>query len=356
MTRLEQLGRDVLEFGAGPALGEMPRSTLEDKLQNGPTAAHRIEEVHTPVNLAYLTCTTGTSAFQNLVGVTWQELPRRAEAGERALLRAGVRPGDRVLITYPPLAGVFSRRVFDRLELSVSFIPRPSRDALLAALGTARPRAVIGESSFLRAALVDAGRLGVREELPENLIFLAAGSPLDPRLEEEAARLRGAAVHDLYGCQEFGWLCLDGAPLREDVVLWDSGRADGRRHLIVGGLPTGDCFLTRRSGGAERVLTPTRERAYPEAETWILAAPVRDLSTAARTARTVLRLKGRVVRVDPGCACRAERTRLRLALPGQPECLELSGPEQTALFDDLLEAQKAYQREARTDPVWNKSC
>ena len=28
----------------------------------------------------------------------------------------------------------------------------------------------------------------------------------------------------------------------------------------------------------------------------------------------------------------------------------------TRMFDDLLEAQRAYQREAKTDPVWSKSC
>ncbi|MFQ9936695.1 MAG: hypothetical protein ACLRXQ_12685 [Phascolarctobacterium faecium] len=40
---------------------------MADKGIAGPTAAHVIEDVHTPLNLAYLTFTTGTSAFQNIV-------------------------------------------------------------------------------------------------------------------------------------------------------------------------------------------------------------------------------------------------------------------------------------------------
>lgn len=357
MTQMEHMYQDVLEFGSGPTLEQMPRNTLQDKLLCGPTAAHRIEEVHTPVNLAYLTCTTGSSAFQNLVGVTWQELPRRVETGKRALSRAGILLGSKVLVSYPPLVSVFSRHVFDELALSVSFIPRPSRDALLAALGSQRPDAVIGESSFLRAALVDAQRLNILNELPENLTFLAAGSPLDPQLSEEVAKLSGASVHDLYGCQEFGWLCLDGKPLRDDILLWDDGQPDHRKHLLVGGLPTGDRILTRLCcDGTERVLTQTRVRAQVEPEVWIMASTVQDRSTALRAARTILRIKGKIVRVHPDCVFRAEQTLLHVSIPGSPARLELEGPNQTGMFDDLMEAQKAYQREAKTDPVWNKPC
>lgn len=356
MAALEELRRDLLSFGGGPTLAEMPCCTLSDKGLDGPTAAHRVEEVHTPVNFAYLTCTTGSSAFQNIVGVTWQELDARVEAGKRALALAGLTPGSRLLITYPPLVSVFSKRVFDEMDIHVSFILRPSRDALLVALGTEKPDAVIGESSFLRAALVDAQRLGVMGELPENLSLIAAGSPLDSQLEEEAGKLRGAHVHDLYGCQEFGWLCLDGVPLREDIVFWDSGRPDRRRHLIVGGLPTGDCFLTRERDGGTQILTPSRRRAQGELEVTVLAAAVSDPETAARAARTILRIKAKVVCVSKQCVYRAAYTVLRISDPDSGAGVELEGPVQTKLFDDLLEAQKAYQREARTDPVWNKPC
>ena len=126
MTPIEQMQQDLLSFGSGPTLAEMPRSTLEAKGLDGPTAAHRIEEIHTPVNFAYLTCTTGSSAFQNIVGVTWQELPERIEAGKRALTFAGILPGSKVLITYPPLVSVFSNQCLEQAGVSVCFIPRPA--------------------------------------------------------------------------------------------------------------------------------------------------------------------------------------------------------------------------------------
>ena len=357
MGLLSQLQEELREFGSGPTLEEMPRCTLKDKGLDGPTAAHRIEEIHTPYNYAYLTCTTGSSAFQNLVGVTRQELPARIAAGKTALERAGLKPGDTLLITYPPLVSVFSREALDGFGVRVEFILRPSRDALLAALGSLKPAAVLGESSFLRAALVDAGRLGVLGELPENLILIAAGSPLDPELKTEAERIPGARVHDLYGCQEFGWLCLDGAPLREDVVLFDTGRADGRLCLLAGGLPTGDCFLTReRPDGSCVILTPTRRRAAQEPEVTVLASTAADPETVRRTARTILRGKAKIVRVSPDVHCRADATELLVTAPDTGAELRLQGPEKTALFDALLAAQMAYQREARTDPVWNKPC
>ncbi|HCL5072350.1 TPA: acyl carrier protein, partial [Salmonella enterica] len=63
-----------------PSLEEMPRRTLVEKGIAGPTAAHVIEEIHTPLNLALVTFTTGSSAFQNIVGVTYSELPLRVAA------------------------------------------------------------------------------------------------------------------------------------------------------------------------------------------------------------------------------------------------------------------------------------
>lgn len=76
-----------------PSFSEMPRRTLADKGIAGPTAAHVIEEIHTPLNLAMVTFTTGSSAFQNIVGVTWCELPLRTEAGKRVLQGCGVTTG-----------------------------------------------------------------------------------------------------------------------------------------------------------------------------------------------------------------------------------------------------------------------
>ena len=173
-----ELRRALLEFGTGPLLAEMPRRTLADKGIAGPTAAHVIEELHTPLNLAYTTFTTGTTAFQTPVGVTWQELPDRAAAGVRALERCGVPRGAELLVTYPPLVNVFSRQALEEYGSKARFILRPSRDALLAELCSGA-RFVVGESSFLRAALQDAHRLGLSRELPENLVLIAAGTPLE---------------------------------------------------------------------------------------------------------------------------------------------------------------------------------
>ena len=99
----------------------MPRKTLADKGIAGPTAAHTIEEVHTPLNLAYLTFTTGSSAFQNIVGITFAELPARVKASFTVLERAGLKAGDRVLVTYPPLVNVFSGEAFKKYGLQWDF-------------------------------------------------------------------------------------------------------------------------------------------------------------------------------------------------------------------------------------------
>ena len=357
MEPLAELRRTLLEYGTGPLLSEMPRRTLADKGIAGPTAAHYIEELHTPLNLAYVTFTTGTSAFQTPVGVTWQELPARSAAGIRALEGCGVPRGETLLVTYPPLVNVFSRNALERAGVTARFILRPSRDALLVALCEGS-RFVVGESSFLRAALQDARRMGLSAGLPENLVLIAAGTPLDPELAGEAARLPGAVVHDLYGCQEFGWLVLDGVPLRPDVVLCADPEEEARYHLLAGGIPTGDCFLLgahplNRQGA---LCTHTRVRSPLELETTLLAGSVSSRETALRAARTILRLKSRVVRVAPDYVCGAEQTRLAVGPPGGQPLLELEGPEQTRMADDLLEAQRQYQRQAKTDPVWRKTC
>ena len=51
---LEILSAGVATAGRAPTIQEMPRRTLVDKGANGPTAAHVIEEVHTPLNYAYI--------------------------------------------------------------------------------------------------------------------------------------------------------------------------------------------------------------------------------------------------------------------------------------------------------------
>ena len=356
MDQLDAMREMIRSFGSGPLLEEMPRNTLEDKGIAGPTAAHRIEELHTPLNFAYLTCTTGSSAFQNLVGITQQELPARVEAGKRALEMAGLKRGDTMVVTYPPLVNVFSRQALEEWGIQVRFICRPSRDALLVELCTPPVDAVLGESSFLRAALVDARRLGLWERLAHNLKVIAAGTPLDGELSEVLSPLPGAVLHDLYGCQEFGWLTLDGVPLRKDITLWDSGRSDGRRHLLVGGLPTGDCFLVGKNPlhPEGTIFTQSGKRAEQEAEVTVLATCLADPGTAARVARSILRIKAKIVRISPALQCGQPETVLEVGLPGQSDRLCLRGPVATRAFDDLVEAQKQYQRQAKNDPVWSK--
>ena len=39
---------------------------------------------------------------------------------------------------------------------------------------------------------------------------MTAGTPLDLELLPVAQELLQAEVHDLYGCQEIGWLAMDG--------------------------------------------------------------------------------------------------------------------------------------------------
>ena len=105
---LHEMSQMVREFGSAPAMAAMPRRTLADKGICGPTAAHVIEEIHTPFNLAYVTFTTGTTAFQNIVGVTFNELAQRAAVAQKIWQRTGLKPGDKILVTYPPLINVFS--------------------------------------------------------------------------------------------------------------------------------------------------------------------------------------------------------------------------------------------------------
>ncbi len=354
MDQLSELRQMMLEYGSGPLFNEMPRNNLVDKGIAGPTAAHRIEEIHTPLNLAYVTFTTGSSAFQNPVGVTHQELPARIAAGKLALERCGVRPGDAVVVTYPPLVNVFSHDALTQYGVEVRFIQRPSRDALLVELCSGA-RCIIGESSFLRSALQDAHRLGLLAYFPKDLIFIAAGTPLDPALPEETARLTGATVHDLYGCQEFGWLTLDGVPLRGDVLCGPEDE-NGLYPLIVGGIPTGDWFRPGRHmlNGQGMICTHSRVRAPAELETTLLSGIPASRDTALRTARTILRIKAKIVRVAPDYQCSEKETAAYISTPSGLLLMRVTGPDKTRMLDDLTQAQMAYQREAKTDPIWNK--
>ncbi|MCD8174595.1 MAG: acyl carrier protein [Phascolarctobacterium sp.] len=361
---LEEISSLVKDFGSAPTLAEMPRRTLGNKGIAGPTAAHAIEEVHTPLNLAYLTFTTGSSAFQNIVGITHAELPERVKASCGVLQRVGLSAGDEVLVTYPPLVNVFSGEAMKQYGLNWSFLVRSSRDAFLAAMYEERPKAVIGESSFIRAALEDAKHMGVAEDLPKGAVLLTAGTPLDLELLPIATEVLQASVHDLYGCQEFGWLVMDGVPVRKDIELLPIKKDKSQEmfELVVGGLPMGDSFPVTESGHVcnreGRIITYRRQRTYPEYEVIVKATKLSSDMTLWRVARSILRIKGRIVKIDSKVITKAENTVLEL-VPGQTtgvksESFIIEGPIKTAFFDSMVQAQLDYQQNSKVDPVWQK--
>lgn len=363
MGFFDDLEAMVEEFDTAPTLETMPRRTLQDKGINGPTAAHVIEEVHTPLNFAYLTYTTGSSAFQNIVGVTYKELPERVKAAKKALEICGIKQGHKMLVTYAPLVNVFTKNALTEFNLKWYFPRRSSRDAFLSALYKGQPDVLIGESSFIRAALEDAINLGVGDDLPQGKVILAAGTPLDLELVEIAKKF-GHKVHDLYGCQEFGWLIADGVPLREDISLVASPLAKDYREIVVGGLPMGDSFIVSESGHIcnrdGKIITYTRERTYPEYEVIVKGTPLASAVTIERTAKSILRIKGRVVKIAPQIITSADATSLEL-VPGikRPEqthaCnITIEGPVKTRMFDLMVEAQLEYQQTQKNDPSWNK--
>lgn len=356
MDRTAQLREFVLEVGTSPVFLEMERRGLREKGIDGPTGAHVIEEIHAPLNFAYITVTTGSSAFQNLVGVTWNELLDRAAVAETLFELASIPRGCRMLVTYPPLVSVFSKDALDALDVKVEFMLRSERAAFILAVCEKRPDVIVGESSFLKAALHDAKRMGMMDMFPENLVFLAAGTPLDLELLEAVESLQGACVHDLYGCQEFGFLTLDGIPLRDDLSLLE--RKAGYFDLFVGGLPTGDCFAVTEKGHVcnpkGKIITYSRIRQGTECEVLIRRVTASSPDTVRRLARTILRIKAKIVRVALDVELGAECTQLQLD-NGEGKPMILDGPVKTRLFDRLLDAQKEYQSMEKTDPAWKKT-
>ncbi len=361
MTQLDDLREFIHEYSTAPRLADMPRRSLADKGIQGPTGAHVIEEIHTPFNFAYLTVTTGSTAFQNLVGVTQPEIPSRIAASIRAFEMAGIPRGARVLITYPPLVNVFPAEALTAYGIDWFFLPVSSRDALVLELCESKPEVVVGESSFLRAALADADKLGLTEELPTGVKFLCAGTPLDLELLPVAAKLCGGQVHDLYGCQEFGWLMLDGIPLRDDITLAPAG--EGYVHLLAGGLPTGDFFPFSENGHIcnpnGRVITYSRRRGSADWEVTVLASTAAGRETVERLAKSILRIKAKIVRIADDLQLNAPGTVLFAAEYGADaktagkSCI-IAAEQKTKLFDELLAAQLTYQSQGKQDPSWIK--
>ncbi|CAK7061025.1 hypothetical protein [Saezia sanguinis] len=362
-TILESLRSIVDDIGTAPTLEEMPRRSLADKGIAGPTAAHVIEEVHVPFNLAYVTFTTGSTAFQNIVGVTHPELPQREQAVRKVMALAGIPAGAHAVFTYAPLVNVFSAQALNAYGLTWSFLKRSSRDAFILALCEKQPQVVVGESAFIASTLVDAQNLGFADMIPRGSVVLCAGTPLDLELLE-VAKLYDWQVHDLYGCQEFGWLTLDGVPLRDDISLIPSPAGAEYRELLVGGMPLADSFIVSQSGHvcnkAGHIITYRRRRTNPEYDVYVTATTFPTPETITRAARSILRIKGRVVKVSTDLRCNAPATELvympSIVPPGEvaSAIAAVCGPEKTQLFDSLVEAQVQFQSSSKTDPTWVK--
>ncbi|CNC80584.1 hypothetical protein [Yersinia pseudotuberculosis] len=360
-NKLEMLESLVNVISSAPTFAEMPKRTLADKGIDGPTGAHVIEQLHTPLNFAFVTFTTGTSAFQNIVGVTWPELETRIRAGCQALALAQIDRGTDLLVTYAPLINVFTQQALVRAGVQQHFLQRSNRDSLLLALCKGSYHTVLGESSFLRATLEQAYTLGLEDLLPKKLCLLTAGAPLDFELLTIANRL-GYDVHDLYGCQEFGWLLLDGVPLRDDIVFIPSPVRAGYHEIVVGGIPIGDMFPLSSQGhicsGKGDVLTYKRQRSMPEYEAVVTQTTCHSREVIERTARTLLRIKGRIVRVAPDLILNAAATEIKL-FPAFSDYnhgsnLVIRGPEKTAQFDLMIAAQIELQSSDKKDSTWLK--
>lgn len=355
MDRMGELRSFISDLGSAPTLGEMERRGLKDKGINGPTGAHVIEEIHTPYNFAYITATTGTTAFQNLVGVTHREIPGRIQAANRLFQLTSIQKGCRMLITYPPLVSVFSKDALDSFEVKTEFLLRSERSAFVLAVCEYKPDVIVGESSFLKAALTDARQMGMLDLFPKGVTFLAAGTPLDLDFPALAEAMVQGKVHDLYGCQEFGFLTVDGIPLREDITLvnWEGDYFD----LLAGGLPTGDCFTVSDKGHMcnplGRIITYSRRRKEDDCQVVIKQTSANGLETLHRLVKTILRIKARIIQIDPNVVLGADVTKLAVFnQTGEEQLIE--GPVKTELFDSLLCAQMDYQSNSKRDPVWLK--
>lgn len=341
----------------------MPKLTLRDKQINGPAAAHKIEELHTPFCFAFTSFSTGSSALPNVIGVTCPEIETRCQASLKMFQLTGLKNGDSLLVTYPPLVNVFPAEAFKRYGLEIHFLRRSSRGALLESLNETKPTAVIGESAFIHSTMLDAERLGRLDVFPENMMIIAAGTPLNMNLLAEAEK-RNIRVHDLYGCQEFGWLACDGLLLRNDIsFVPEGGTSENNFEIVVGGLPAGDIMPLSPGGHVcdrnGKLITYRRMRASVELNVIVKESTMCSPETVRRTARSVMRLKGKNVFVSPDLVTGAAHTLLELKKSAEEcagilESFWIRGGEKTETFDAIANAQLDYQSDHRNNGVWDK--
>lgn len=355
MMKLEELKDFIYLIDDVPTMEKMPRKTLKDKGIEGPTSAHFIEEIHTPLNFKYITFTTGTSAFQNIVGVLEEEIFEKKQASIKVFDILKIEKGDKLLVTYPPLVNVFSKEALCERDLEWIFLEKSSRDALIYSICKNKPQVVVGESSFLRVTLEDAKKTGLISLFPKNIKFITAGTTLDLEFLELCKRYEGFEVHDLYGAQEFGWICLDGVPLREDIELIKSNESDFY-DLILGGVSTGDRFLINQEGHIcnrdGKIITYTKERVELEYETIILETPVKNIETMKKFVKSILRIKSKIIRLSPDIKLGCENLKVALKYYNSDNIVILK--EKVTFLENMLQAQLNYQQKNKKDNVWNK--
>lgn len=352
---------DNLElFDNAPTIDSMPRQCLLDRGLYGPSVAHKIEELHTPSNIAFATFSTGTNSLQNIIGVVNQEIGARVRASMAAFDIIGLQDGDELLVTYPPLVNLFPVEAIRAKGIRLCFLHRSSRASLLEYLRSNQPSAIIGESSFIYTAMRDAVSLGMSELFNEAIQIVTAGTPLNLEMYEEA-QAKKIKVHDLYGCQEFGWIACDGISLRGDVSLIPVGEKDWYE-VVVGGLPTGDRIPISESGHLcnrdGRLITYRIVRSPEELDVVIKASKVKSEVTVKRIAKSILRLKAKMVYVSPSLILGADNTVLELKSsvynkrPSIDYCIDSA--LKTELFDSIASAQCLYQNDHKYNEVWTK--
>ena len=117
------------------------------------------------------------------------------------------------------------------------------------------------------------------------------------------------------------------------------------------------CRISGQPAG--EIITYRRLRTHPEYEVYVTATTLNSAETAGRSP-TILRIKGRVVKVRPDVRISAPATVLELApsVAERGRCPEVSaiitGPEKTHMFDLMVQAQLNLQQTSKTDPTWNK--
>jgi hypothetical protein len=81
----------------------------------------------------------------------------------------------------------------------------------------------------------------------------------------------------------------------------------------------------------------------------------KDIKPNSKIAKTILRIKAKVVRVSPDLKLDSDNTVLEIYDPGNPsETYVIQGPENTRMIDSLLQAQMEYQSQKKTDLTWIK--